>query len=116
MAYFFSIGGHWYLVQTVAWGKMFMEFSRTERVDVALEKTLSGKNPCKICRFVEKNRKSAEDTSSIPFEIKNKEWGLFHAVSSDVQPALSHRIPYGDVWLSVTLNLSPPTPPPKALA
>jgi len=46
------IGGHWALLQSAAWIGMTAKFSQKETVAVALEKTFSGKYPCKLCKFV----------------------------------------------------------------
>jgi hypothetical protein len=42
-------GGHWFALQSVAWGRMFADFSRQESIGMAIAKTFSGKYPCSMC-------------------------------------------------------------------
>ena len=51
-----AVGGHWAVLQSVAWVSMAVNYSQTDSIDVALEKTFSGKNPCKLCLAVKKGK------------------------------------------------------------
>jgi hypothetical protein len=52
------IGGHWTLLQSAAWVRMAVDFSKQDSVVVALEKTFSGKNPCAMCKMVRAGKAS----------------------------------------------------------
>ena len=42
-AFIFSCGGHWYLLQGIAWIKMIRDYSQFVPVNEAVSMTLSGK-------------------------------------------------------------------------
>lgn len=70
-----SVGGHWGILQTVAWIGMAVEFSRDASISVALEKTFNGKNPCKVCKLVEQGKKAEADSDA---KLDSKKVELFH--------------------------------------
>jgi hypothetical protein len=51
-ALFILVGGHWALLQTVAWGAMMMDFSRQGSVREAVGKTFDGEHPCDLCKKI----------------------------------------------------------------
>ncbi len=51
-----SLGLHWLVLQTAAWGGMVVRFSQTESLCTAIEKTLDGRHPCQLCRLVQAGR------------------------------------------------------------
>jgi hypothetical protein len=59
------VGGHWALLQSVAWVGMTIEFSRTEPLDTAIQKTLDGQHPCNLCHFVAEGKKSERQTELV---------------------------------------------------
>jgi hypothetical protein len=54
------VGGHWALLQSVAWVGMAVKFSQSEPVAVALKKTFDGAHPCALCKVVTEGKKSEE--------------------------------------------------------
>lgn len=58
-----SMGGHLAVLQTVAWSRMLVEFSATDSLTEAVEKTFDGAHPCALCKVVkqtkEKEKKEA---------------------------------------------------------
>ncbi len=53
-------GGHWMLLQSVAWAGMIVEYSRHAPLQTALEETFDGKHPCPMCRMIESGRQSSQ--------------------------------------------------------
>ena len=51
-----SIGGHWALLQSVAWTSMFVRFSSAGSFSEALSKTFDGRHPCCLCKLIQKGR------------------------------------------------------------
>lgn len=50
-------GGHWGMLQGVAWAGMFVTYASQEAsLPEAIEKTFSGDNPCKLCTAVQEGR------------------------------------------------------------
>jgi hypothetical protein len=57
LAMFSIAGGHWALLQTVAWAQMLGgEYSRGAALTTAVEKTFSGNHPCALCLKVQEGR------------------------------------------------------------
>jgi hypothetical protein len=59
-ALFVSLGGHFALVQTFAWGNMLMEYSHGSSVREAARKTFNGEHPCHLCKLVKESKKQEE--------------------------------------------------------
>ena len=51
---FLLVGGHWALVQTLAWGTMMVNFSKQGSVREAVAKTFDGEHPCALCKKISK--------------------------------------------------------------
>jgi len=58
MAVFMVAGGHWAVLQGVAWTQMLWSYSKDAgSISEGLKKTFSGKYPCPLCKKVEEGRK-----------------------------------------------------------
>lgn len=53
---FVSLGGHLTLLQTIAWGNMLKNFSRTASFTEAAKKTFDGDHPCALCKVVKESK------------------------------------------------------------
>ncbi len=51
-------GGHWMLLQTVAWSRMIVEYSRFSPMQVALKETFDGQHPCEMCKGIQKAKQT----------------------------------------------------------
>ena len=67
LAMFSIAGGHWAVLQTVAWTGMAIEYSRDSSLAAALVKTFSGRAPCKMCQAIEVGK---EKESRLPATVK----------------------------------------------
>ena len=67
LAMFSIAGGHWAVLQTVAWTGMVIEYSKDSPLATALIKTFSGKAPCKMCHTIEAGK---EQESRLPATVK----------------------------------------------
>ena len=56
----FSLGLHWAALQSVAWTSMFLERVQQGTLFEALQTTLDGKHPCRICLVVREGRAAAK--------------------------------------------------------
>lgn len=54
------LGGHWAVLQTVAWTSMLIDYTRTESFVQAVTKTFDGSRPCDLCKVVSAARQSEE--------------------------------------------------------
>jgi hypothetical protein len=66
-----AVGGHWALLQSVAWTGMIVENARRSDLGRALEQTFDGRHPCPLCQSIEKGRKSQreQDTQAPPGKL-----------------------------------------------
>ncbi|NDE85322.1 MAG: hypothetical protein EB056_04760 [Verrucomicrobia bacterium] len=56
LAIFLMMGGHWVVLQTVAWTKMVMDYSKQSSVQQALSETFDGEHPCELCKQISRAR------------------------------------------------------------
>ena len=52
VALFFAIGGHFAILQGIAWTSMLRDFSRSESIGTAIDKIVDGKHPCGLCKKI----------------------------------------------------------------
>ena len=77
------IGGHWFALQSAAWLGMAVNFSKTESVSVALQKTFDGQHPCKLCKIVKAGKASEKQQDlqklegKMDFQLVAGSCGLF---------------------------------------
>jgi hypothetical protein len=108
----FSIGGHWALLQSVAWVSMVIDYSKDAPISIAVEKTFDGKHPCNICTLVQRGKQTEEKREAIKTKHKLDLWVAFAETSlpnlalvrADFVPVISFFHGRGD---------SPPVPPPR---
>ena len=110
-------GGHWLALQSFAWSRMLVNFSRQGSVGMAIMKTFDGQHPCALClRARDGWRKEQGRSETLSWEKPDKMpellWELRYAAVPPVptldvseQPSLPSLF-----WSFVE---SPPTPPPR---
>lgn len=116
LAMFSIAGGHWAVLQTVAWAQMVREYSKTATVAEALEKTFSGKAPCSLCEQIAEARQQEEKS---PATLKtDKKAEVFLQTGGDfLKRRFSRDLvypPVGDQTFHGRID-APPTPVPLAL-
>ena len=112
IAFLAATGGHWAVLQTVAWTNMLADNLQTASLSEALTKTFDGNHPCKMCHEISAAKKS-EKRSDLPNLGKKLEF-------TSERPAIVISAPV-DFYEQATLVKSvvswseaPPTPPPLA--
>jgi len=106
-----AIGGHWAILQSVAWMGMAVSFAQTAPLTDALRKTFDGQHPCKLCKAVREGQKSERNNSALKVEIKIDLLLISRSATID-PPAQYVSIPSGPVSFHFH-SQSPPTPPPR---
>jgi len=56
LALVLSVGGHWAIIQGVAWTTMLAQYANSMPLAQALQYTFDGKHPCKLCTAVQRGR------------------------------------------------------------
>jgi hypothetical protein len=106
-----ATGGHWALLQTVAWATMLANNARTECLADAITKTFDGRHPCPMCRQIAESRQS-EKKSDMQIETRKLEYPREVAVFIFTPP--NHFFLLGErISSAPLLTEAPPTPPPR---
>lgn len=63
-------GGHWVLLQSAAWMGMIYNYSDRSTVVEAIDKTFSGKFPCRLCKLVRAGKAAEKKHEIIKLEAK----------------------------------------------
>ena len=115
-AYFMAIGGHWVVLQGMAWTKMFVERASTTSLQVAATTTFDGHHPCKLCLKIarsstsEKKQKSLESTKKFNFLfVKSRPSESLRFAKRSRYTTLPPSFPF--LWIE-----KPLTPPPRYLS
>ena len=112
---FFIIGGPWAVLQTIAWAKMVVEYSRDTSVGEALSKTFDGEHPCGMCKKISKVRSEERKSPALVFQIK-KDGPFISLKSVGLTPPMETKTILFNT-LSVTypsVRFEPPIPVPRA--
>lgn len=80
LAMFSIAGGHWAVLQTIAWVQMVAEYSQFVSVTEAVEMTLSGEAPCSMCKKIAEAKHKEEKAPAI-FKSDKKAEGYAFAAS-----------------------------------
>src|SRR4051812_10809220 len=58
------LGGHWAVLQTVAWAAMVCDFAKTDAMPVALAKTFDGEHACAMCQAIAQRDQHAKQPAA----------------------------------------------------
>ena len=113
VALLFATGGHWALLQTVAWTNMLATNLRTDSLELAVTKTFDGQHPCKLCQVVAAGKRS-EKSSAFPTLAKKVEFTLFanpfvFSAPTEFYIQAELRSP------AASSPETPPVPPPRSI-
>ena len=109
---FAASGGHWMALQSLAWTRMLMSYSRHGAIMEAVTKTFDGRHPCSLCKQVE-GAKRSEPQSMRAMEVENQ--------AAFVMPALAVLVKMEGIWWKLEIPewhgdvraKQPTTPPPR---
>jgi hypothetical protein len=107
-----SVGGHWAIVQSVAWVTMFARFSQSMSLAQAAAYTFDGQHPCALCCAVKEGKKAERKES----QVKPPEKMTF---SLSPEPPFLPAPPPASAFFAAGFALrsfldEPPHPPPRA--
>jgi len=107
-----AIGGHWAVLQSVAWVGMAVNYAHNSTLREALVKTFNGKNPCTLCKVVEDGKKSEKKQSLLKVETKLDFWLTRYPTL--LGPPPSSGLPTSEVASARLRTEPPPAPPPRS--
>lgn len=78
-----SCGGHWIVLQSVAWSRMIVEYAQTAPLERAIGNTFDGQHPCSLCKKIATAKKSEKhhDTQPVVSQMT-----LFHERAAALVP------------------------------
>jgi len=106
-------GAQWAVVQSVAWARMLVDYSRHASIVVAVKQTFDGEHPCALCKKVQvakKEREQEKEIGAVPI-LKAVLTSTIRLPSPE-PVTTDGRSP--DRFASL-LFPQPPVPPPRAL-
>lgn len=65
-----SVGGHWALLQSVAWTRMIIERTQTDSFATAVQTTLDGEHPCDMCKRITEGEQKERQPAKSPLNVK----------------------------------------------
>lgn len=113
LAMFSIAGGHWAVLQTIAWVQMVHEYSQYVSVAEAVEMTLSGEAPCSMCKKIAEAKHQEEKAPAIFKSDKKAEGYAFASARLLPEPPhvdFSYRFPRSSSHEARTEQ--PPVPVP----
>jgi hypothetical protein len=111
VAFVFSCGGQWGVLQAIAWAHMIRDYSEMVPLAQAVQMTFSGDYPCPICKAIAE-RKSSEQQKSLALEKYEKKFPLPIVVALSGPKVATFQYAPFPVLFSSRAD-SPPTPPPR---
>jgi hypothetical protein len=118
LALLLLVGGHWAVLQSLAWARMVVVYSQHDSLSTALRKTFDGRHPCALCLRIrygqqEEQQKSGQAPREKPGKMPEL---LCDAPSIGVPLAPSTCVEAPSVPLDRYADFveAPPTPPPRA--
>ena len=114
LAMFSIAGGHWAVLQSIAWAGMVQDYARDGGFAAAVQKTFSGQYPCAMCKKVAEAQKKEEQKPAILKVDKKAENFLSHCPSITLFPrAPSWFLSVPTSRLPAPLVFDPPQPVPR---
>lgn len=109
-----SSGAHWMALQSVAWTRMLLDYSRNGSVVVAVSKTFDGQHPCHLCsRVVEESGSERKVPASLDPAQKVSLYLAPRAVHVLLPPGADHDYPGIASLKPGDVCLDPPGPVPR---
>ena len=106
-------GGHWMLLQTVAWSRMVVDYSQRASLGQAVAETFDGEHPCEMCRKIQKASQTEKKQEMQRVVLKREFLGepttCFYPVFSRFSFVSSC------AGLPASRGERPPIPPPRNL-
>ena len=111
VAFVFSYGGQWGVLQCFAWANMIRDYSQMVPLTQAVQMTFSGEYPCPICKAIAE-KKSSEQQKALTLEKYEKKFPLPVPIALAIPKVSTFQ--YGDCLVFFRSRVETPlTPPPR---
>jgi hypothetical protein len=114
-AAFMVAGGHWAVLQSVAWFGMLTDYSGKYGVTAGVAKTFDGQHPCSLCKKVEQGQKKQEQQTPLLKVEKKADVAPLAALTSITTSRMIQCMTFAppDEWTNLFVA-EVATPPPRA--
>lgn len=107
-----GIGGHWAILQSVAWVTMLADNLQTASVTEAVSNTFDGEHPCPMCKQIAAGKKSERKSDAPNLKAKKLEFAN-GSIAILLFAPVDFRL-LSSIQVSTTSYSSgPPVPPPR---
>ncbi len=114
LAMFSIAGGHWAILQTVAWTQMIRDYSKESGLIAGVAQTFSGERPCGMCKHIEKSRQQ-EEKAPASLKVDKKAEVFVASVTAQLRPPLATDFVYSSLDTDASSRaFAPPVPVPRA--
>lgn len=107
-----AVGGHWAVLQTVAWTSMLAQNLRSGSLEAAITKTFDGEHPCQLCKVISAGKKAEKKTDFPSSSAKKLEFVSERLTFIFSPPQAFRLLPEVEVTPHACHN-RPPVPPPR---
>jgi len=113
-------GGHWGVLQLVAWTNMLVDYSTQDGLVEGAKKTFDGEHPCCMCKAIQEGKKKETETHDKKLPVPSQGLVLKECIFTPAS-RLSPPAPRDLVVLAAPaldlrgerLGYRPPVPPPR---
>jgi hypothetical protein len=112
VAFIFSSGGEWAVLQCVAWANMIREYSEVVPLPQAVQMTFSGEYPCALCKVIAEKKQSKNGRLAVLVKPEK----LISTPAFSYRPRVATLAPqfyFERENVYSTRSDVPPTPPPR---
>jgi hypothetical protein len=112
------LGGHWVVLQSLAWARMIGQYSKDGSLASAIYKTFDGRHPCPLCLAIQEGRQQEQrEQTNLPWVKLGEAPDALceHPPTPISLPLMAHLflIPFVPQGHPDFLE-APPKPPPRA--
>jgi hypothetical protein len=112
-ALFSLSGGHWLVLQTIAWAQMLRDNSRGASLPEAIAKTFDGSSPCMMCKNIaEGQQKEGKSAAVVKLDKQAEVLSLSALLSLKKPESRNFFYPTGGEGTFWERGEAPPTPIP----
>lgn len=116
LAMFSLAGGHWALLQSIAWVGMLQEYGRTASMSEAVDKTFSGNFPCDMCKKIAQAKEKEQEAPTFVKADKKAESYVQPLVADLLKPiGVGFHYPRSHAEHGPLREDAPPRPVPEVL-
>jgi len=110
-----GIGGHWAILQSVAWTTMLADNLQQGSITEAVSNTFDGDHPCAMCKHISEAKQSEKKSDALDLKVKKLEFATEQSGFVFAAPSTFHLLPLLHSN-SDSQAEAPPVPPPRAFA